>query len=70
MAVNADGLDALGRERRGDVLIITIDRRHRRNALDPETILALAGLLTEATADRGTAVVVVTAAGTESFGSG
>jgi enoyl-CoA hydratase len=68
--VSGDGLAALGRERRGAVLIITIDRRHRRNALDPETIFSLAALLTEATADRGTAVVVLTAAGTESFGSG
>lgn len=68
--MSTEGLDALGRERRGPVLIITIDRQHRRNALDPETILALATLLTEATADRGTSVVVLTAAGTASFGSG
>jgi enoyl-CoA hydratase len=68
--VSTEGLDALGRERRGPVLIITVDRQHRRNALDPETILALSTLLTESTADRGTAVVVLTAAGTESFGSG
>ena len=68
--MSTEGLDALGRERRGPVLIITVDRQHRRNALDPETILALSTLLTEATADRGTAAVVLTAAGTESFGSG
>jgi enoyl-CoA hydratase len=65
-----EGMAALGRRRHGPVLIITIDRQHRRNALDPETLLALATLLTEATADRGTAAVVLTAAGTESFGSG
>jgi enoyl-CoA hydratase len=68
--MSTEGLDALGRERRGQVLVITIDRRHRRNALDPETIVALADLLTDATADRATAAVVLTAAGTESFGSG
>ena len=68
--MSTEGLDALGRERRGPVLIITVDRQHRRNALDPQTLLALAALLTEATADRGTSVVVLTAAGTESFGSG
>jgi len=66
----ASGLAALGRERHGPVLVITIDRRHRRNALDPDTVLALATLLTEATVDRGTAAVVLTAAGTTSFGSG
>ncbi|MEO8691906.1 MAG: enoyl-CoA hydratase-related protein [Acidimicrobiales bacterium] len=68
--MSTEGFDALGRERRGAVLVITVDRQHRRNALDPETIFALATLLTEATADRGTSVVVLTAAGTESFGSG
>jgi enoyl-CoA hydratase len=68
--VSTEGIDALGRERRGPVLIITIDRRHRRNALDPETIIALATLLEEATTDRGTGAVVLTAAGSESFGSG
>lgn len=68
--MNTEGIDALGRARQGPVLIITIDRRHRRNALDPETIIALATLLGEATADRGTGAVVLTAAGTESFGSG
>ena len=68
--MSTEGLDALRREQRGPVLVITIDRPHRRNALDPETILALAQLLTDATADRGTAAVVLTAAGAESFGSG
>jgi enoyl-CoA hydratase len=65
-----DGVAALGRARRGLVSIITVDRQHRRNALDPETALALATLLAEASADRDTAAVVLTAAGTESLGSG
>jgi len=65
-----DGLAALRRARRGQVSIITVDRQHRRNALDPDTARALATLLAEATADPDTAAVVLTAAGSESFGSG
>jgi len=62
--------DPVTAERRGAVLVVTIDRRHRRNALDPDALLALTRLLEEAKRDPGIGALVLTAAGRESFGSG
>lgn len=50
-------------------MVFTVDRPHRKNALDPPTIMALASGLRSATED-GVRVAVLTAIGTESFGSG
>jgi enoyl-CoA hydratase len=54
----------------GAVLVVTVDRQHRRNALDPDTLIELAGVLQGATDDDEIRCVVLTAAGNESFGSG
>jgi enoyl-CoA hydratase len=61
---------AVRTDRDGAVLVITVDRQHRRNALDPDTLIELAGLLRDATDDPAVRCVVFTAAGNESFGSG
>jgi enoyl-CoA hydratase len=57
-------------DRHDSVAVLTIDRPHRRNALDPPTIHALAGALRAATDDPSTRVVVLTATGDVAFGSG
>ena len=59
-------MNTLHIERFDDVALVTVDRPHRRNALDPPTLLGLAGAL----ATPRARVVIITAAGTESFGSG
>jgi enoyl-CoA hydratase len=56
-------------ERVDDVLVLTVDRPHRRNALDPATLYALVSALTDAQVD-GTRAVVLTATGDVAFGSG
>ena len=54
----------------GRVLVLTIDRPHVRNAVDPATVRALTAALRDATADAGTRAVVLTGAGDTAFGSG
>jgi enoyl-CoA hydratase len=61
---------ALRTESRGAVRVVTIDRRQRRNALDPDTLIELARSLRDASEDAGIRALVLTAAGVESFGSG
>lgn len=57
-------------ERNGAVLLLTIDRDHRRNALDAATSAALDRAIDEAERDPGVAVTVLTGAGTRAFCSG
>jgi enoyl-CoA hydratase len=56
-------------ERIDEVVVLVVDRSHRRNALDPDTLHALAEALSEATSD-GTRAIVLTATGNVAFGSG
>jgi enoyl-CoA hydratase/carnithine racemase len=51
-------------EQRDDIRWLTLNRPHRRNALDAELIAALDDHVTAADQDPGTAVVAVTDAGT------
>ena len=57
-------------EDRGLVRIVTIDRPERRNALDPETFVALGRAFEAAEADDGVRVVVLTGAGDRAFCAG
>lgn len=57
-------------ERVGAVGVITINRPHVRNALDPQTLLALTAALLEHDADPGIRAVVLTGAGEASFSAG
>ena len=57
-------------ERRGAVLIITIDRPERRNAMDHVTALDITRALEEAEADSDLRVVILTGAGEKAFCSG
>jgi enoyl-CoA hydratase/carnithine racemase len=50
-------------ERRAGVLLLTLDRPEKRNSLHPELIGKLKAALSEADADDGVRVVVVTGAG-------
>lgn len=57
-------------ERRGDAAVLTIDRPHRRNAIDAAAATALRRGLEEFEADEGARVLVLTGAGGEAFCSG
>jgi enoyl-CoA hydratase/carnithine racemase len=57
-------------ERRNRVLVLTIDRPARRNAIDPATLAALTATLTAASADDAVGAAVLTGAGAECFSSG
>src|SRR2546426_9433278 len=50
-------------DRRDAVLLCTLDRAEKRNALHPELIQALASTLTQAGSDASLGVVVLTGAG-------
>ncbi|MDQ1747689.1 MAG: enoyl-CoA hydratase [Frankiaceae bacterium] len=54
---------------RGPVAVVTIDRQHRRNAIDGRTAEALAGALDRFEADEALRVMVLTGAG-EAFCAG
>jgi len=56
-------------DRLGDVVVITIDRQHVRNALDLATLHEMAEILSKSSAE-GVRAVVITGAGTVSFSSG
>jgi enoyl-CoA hydratase len=58
------------RERRGRVLIITLNRPEKRNALDAATTDGLGNALLDAERDRDVAVVVLTGAGDRAFCAG
>lgn len=57
-------------ERSGAVRLLTIDRDHRRNALDAATSAALDQAIEDAERDAGVSVIVLTGAGSRAFCSG
>jgi enoyl-CoA hydratase len=57
-------------ERQGAAAVLTIDRPHRRNAVDAATATALRQGLEEFEADEGARVLVLTGAGAEAFCAG
>ena len=60
----------LHRQRFGRVEVLTIDRPEVRNALDPETLHALADAIDELSADEEVGAAVLTGAGTVCFTAG
>jgi enoyl-CoA hydratase/carnithine racemase len=62
--------DVLLRERRGPVLLITLNRPEVRNAVSPEVMQELAGAVEEAEADGEIRVMVVTGSGQRAFCAG
>ena len=62
--------DEILRERRGHVLLLTINRPEARNAINHATALALDAALNEAEADDDVWVVVLTGAGDKAFSAG
>jgi enoyl-CoA hydratase len=64
------GQDAVGYERRGSTALITIDRPHRRNAVDGPTAAALHDAYQRFESDTDARVLVVTGAGGISFCAG
>jgi len=64
------GADAVRYERRGAAALITIDRPHRRNAVDGDTAAALHAAYLRFEADEEARVLVVTGAGGVSFCAG
>src|SRR5579875_3299027 len=64
-----DPVDEVRYERRGPAAVVTIDRRHRRNAVDGRTAEALVAALDDFEADDGARVMVLTGAG-EAFCAG
>lgn len=57
-------------ERRGAAAVLTIDRPHRRNAIDAAASAALRKGLEEFEADEGARALILTGAGSEAFCSG
>lgn len=57
-------------ERRGAAAVLTIDRPHRRNAIDSAAAMALREGLADFEADEGARALVVTGAGGEAFCAG
>ena len=57
-------------ERLGPVLVVTINRPERRNALDPETMSGIGQALVGAEHDDGVRCVVLTGAGEKAFCAG
>ena len=62
-AAEPSGRDAVSYERRGAAALITIDRPHRRNAVDGPTAAALHEAYLRFEADDEARVLVVTGAG-------
>ncbi len=62
--------DEIVRERRGHVLLLTINRPEARNAINRATALALEAALDGAEADDDVWVVVLTGAGDKAFSAG
>ena len=67
--MSTDQVDEVRYDARGPVALVTIDRQHRRNAIDGRTADALAAALERFEADPDLAVMVVTGAG-EAFCAG
>ena len=57
-------------EQRGGVLIVTIDREERRNAIDPATAAEMEEILNDAEKDTSVRVIILTGTGERSFCSG
>jgi enoyl-CoA hydratase len=64
------GADAVRYERRGAAALVTIDRQHRRNAVDGPTAAALHSAYVRFEADDDARVMVLTGAGGVSFCAG
>jgi enoyl-CoA hydratase len=64
------GQDAVSYERRGSAALITIDRPHRRNAVDGPTAAALHDAYQRFESDTDARVLIVTGAGDISFCAG
>jgi enoyl-CoA hydratase len=62
--------DQLLRERRGAVLLVTLNRPEARNALSGAVFRGLASAIEEAESDRGISVLVVTGTGDRAFCAG
>src|SRR5664280_2178835 len=65
-----DGAQPVRYERRGAAALITIDRQHRRNAVDGPTAAALHDAYLRFESDEGARVLVLTGAGGVSFCAG
>ena len=70
MADDVAETDAVLRERRGKVEIITINRPDARNAINAAVSKGLGSALDELAADADVAVVVLTGAGAKAFSAG
>jgi enoyl-CoA hydratase len=57
-------------ERRGDVLLVTLNAPERRNAIDQEMVLGLHRVLDDHAADDALAAIVLTGAGDKAFAAG
>ena len=57
-------------EKQGGVVVVTLNRPDKRNALSPEMIVRLAGFWKEIADDHSVRVVVVTGAGDKAFSAG
>lgn len=57
-------------ERRGDVLLVTLNAPERRNAIDKEMVDALHAMLDAHQADETLAAIVITGAGDKAFAAG
>src|ERR1700694_2489606 len=62
--------EAVRYERRGATALVTIDRQHRRNAVDGPTATALHGAYARSEADEAARVMVLTGAGGVAFCAG
>src|SRR3954469_21997432 len=69
MTVDPDPIDEVRYDERGPVAVVTIDRQHRRNAIDGRTAQALVDALERFEADDAARVMVLTGAG-EAFCAG
>lgn len=63
-------IDEVRRERHGAAMVVTIDRQHRRNAVDGRTADALEAALDAFEADDAARVLVLTGAGSAAFCAG
>src|SRR3954454_10151184 len=67
--IDEQSIDEVGYQERGAVAVVTIDRQHRRNAIDGRTAQALADALERFEANDAARVMVLTGAG-EAFCAG
>src|SRR3954449_1045165 len=67
--IDEQSIDEVRYDERGAVVVVTIDRQHRRNAIDGRTAQALADALERFEADDAARVMVLTGAG-EAFCAG